>query len=237
MFLKKIKEKYGKNTLSKVKDYIKINQNICKYEQNKNFLLSCRSRNIKHKKLYNITNNLKKIHFHSQFAKIKTDNIIQKLQNTILNLEIKDIHIHLRFLNKQKTIIENTLKDLVSQKTFNSLINFKKSSHNNNDNDNAKRLENKLHQLNDTQYENLKIFDINQHSKLNKNFDFNSDPWLINISSTPIPTNIHNFLRLGQDFSNASFQNKKTQIFELVKDFENYSHKIPSDVVDEIRHI
>ena len=181
MFLKKIKEKYGKNTLSKVKDYIKINQNICKYEQNKNFLLSCRSRNIKHKKLYNITNNLKKIHFHSQFAKIKTDNIIQKLQNTILNLEIKDIHIHLRFLNKQKTIIENTLKDL-------------KCSHNNNDNDNAKRLENKLHQLNDTQYENLKIFDINQHSKLNKNFDFNSDPWLINISSTPIPTNVITFL-------------------------------------------
>ena len=237
MFLKKIKEKYGKNTLSKIKNYIKINKNICKYEKKKNFLLSCRSRNLKHKKLLNITNNLKTIHFHSQFAKLKTEKIIKNLQNTILNLEIKDIHIHLRFLYKQKTNIENTLKNIVSPNTFNSLINFNKSQPSSSNNENTNRLKNKLQQLNDSQCNNLKIFGINQHSKFNQNFDFNSDPWLINISSTPIPTNVHNFLRLGQDFSNASFQNKKTQIFELVKDFENHSYKIPYDVVDEIRHI
>ena len=81
------------------------------------------------------------------------------------------------------------------------------------------------------------IFDINQHSKINPNFDHTADPWLINISSTSIPSNIHNILRLGPDFSNSFFQNKKTQIFELIKDFENHAYKIPHDSVDEIRHI
>lgn len=43
------------------------------------------------------------------------------------------------------------------------------------------------------------------------------DKWLVNLTSSPLPTNVVSLLRLGREFSLPPPLNKST-IFELIKD-------------------
>ena len=91
---------------------------------------------MKHIKLFHITKNFKKLDFHSKFIKSKGNNYINKIHSTVLNFEIKDIHIHINFLNKQKSILENNLRKIIDSKTFDKLICYNKNYNNNNKNNN-----------------------------------------------------------------------------------------------------
>ena len=60
-------------------------------------------------------------------------------------------------------------------------------------------IKNKTKQFND--------FRVNRHKNLPE-FNYNKDPWLVNLSNFEIPHNVQDLLRLGEKFSNPFIENK-----------------------------
>ena len=66
-------------------------------------------------------------------------------------------------------------------------------------------------------------------------FDYNKDPWLVNLSNVTIPHNVQDLLRLGEKFSNPFFENKQSQVLEIIKNVKNSITKIPEELRYEFR--
>ena len=52
----------------------------------------------------------------------------------------------------------------------------------------------------------------------------------MNLTKIEIPKNVHDLLRLGDQFSDPFFANKKTQALEIMKDIEKNIPKIPDEL-------
>ena len=75
MFLKEIQQNYNNEAVSLVKMYINNCNNIRKSLAKKEFLLNCKADNLHHKKIINVCNKLKHMHFFSRSANKKHNNI------------------------------------------------------------------------------------------------------------------------------------------------------------------
>ena len=75
---------------------------------------------------------------------------------------------------------------------------------------------------------------INKHINLEE-FKYNKDPWFINLTDSIIPKNVQDLLRLGDNFYNPIFANKKEQNFEVLKEMEKNIDKIPAEHKEELR--
>ena len=132
--------------------------------------------------------------------------------------------MHLNFLFKNKLNLEKLIKNLLPSSHYELLINFK----------NKKilsplssKLLNKFHNLQQKQNPEFSLT-LNKHKRLNL-FDSNKDPWIVNLTSQPIPDNVLDTLRMGERFSSQFIRKKSDQVIELVKDLESNITKIPID--------
>ena len=124
MFFNKIKQLYNEETVSLIKNYVNINNKIRSYTSNKEFLLKCRSNYIYHNKINNVCNKFKSIHFFITSIKRKQELLLKKLKCKILNLEIKDIYLYIKFLTKCILDIVNKLSKILTIQDYNKQNKF-----------------------------------------------------------------------------------------------------------------
>ena len=81
---------------------------------------------------------------------------------------------------------------------------------------------------------NNSFFQIIQHEQLAQ-FSYCNDPWLTNLSNIQISPDGQDLLRLGDDFCNPCFTNKRKQSLEVLKGVKRNICRVAIDKRDELR--
>ena len=236
MFFQYIKDTFGDVALNLVKMYVQTHDDLVIAIDQKEFLKSLKHNRLYNKKVIDSTKNIDNMHFKSNTIKQRSSRLCDELQTSLLNLEIKDIHFHINFLNKKITNTYNRLQSIIPEDFLNNIVQHQNNKTNSIINNNQIKTKKKIDNIKNKYYKNKNIF-LNQHKILNPNFSYNEDPWFCNFSNCDIDPNIQDFLRLGSNFYNPNFISKKKQALEAIKDVESNIYKIPEDYREEFRHI
>ena len=124
--------------------------------------------------------------------------MVKKLKKSLLNLQIKDIHNHLQYLNNKKEHIQHHLCNVLPQDTSNEIITFQ-------DELNKKRLQ--FHKINcnnkiktilktNSDKNNNNLLDNIKHKIMDRNYSYDNDPWFVNLSNQQIHNHMQDLLRL-----------------------------------------
>ena len=197
MCLKSIKSDFGLQAYIEAKNWINIKKEIRKTTSKKEFLLKCRNYNLFPKNIINNTKNVNNISFHSRSVCKQLNSMIEKLKYRLRNMEIKDIHNHLHFLQNKSNNIRKSLASLIPTYHSDNTISYQNDL-------NSKIHNNKI--ILDKKFENLKTKQIHSIDKicLNKHKNSNNpDLWLINYSNTILPESVSDIIRLGDKFSSS----------------------------------
>ena len=230
MFLKSIKSDFGLQAYVEAKNWININKGIRKTTLKKEFLLKCRNYNLFPNNIINNTKNVNNISFYSRSVCKQLNSMIEKLKYQLRNMEIKDIHNHLHFLQNKSNNIRKSLASLIPTYLLDNMISYQNDL-NSKIHNNKIILDKKFENLKTKQYHYVDKICLNKHKNSN-----NPDPWLINYSNIILPDSVSNIIRLGDKFSSSFVSSKNEHIFEIVKDLETNIHKIPEEKQDEFRH-
>ena len=123
---------------------------------------------------------------------------------------------------------------------FQNIIEFKLNLQKISNNKRKKTLNTKLSNLKHSKQIDNTI-QLNKHkenfnNECHKNKEF-KDPWIVNCTDAPIPDNVNDVLRLGNNFSSSFFTKKKDMVFEIIKDIESNMEKINKEKErEELRH-
>ena len=232
-----LKQKFDHVTNAKIKSFTNTMKKITTAQAHRRFLLSCRNNDVLPKHLMNIHENLKHMHFYSNYGKKIFNKTTETFQNKLLNLEIVDINIHINYLQKFLTSIENVLNSQIDVDLFSHI---KKTY-----NTHLKNYNEKLKQRHHKKLESIIISNqlpnniIDPYNSLSNAIDDNNNnnTWFINLTNTDIPKNVVDTVSLGQKFSTRTSLNNKNAI-ETIKNIENLlgTYDFPKETKDDIRH-
>jgi len=209
-FFNHITSEYGLESTKLLKSWRNMRNRICISTQQRTFLVRCRRYDVlpPHIQYLRYTT-----HFFSRVAKRKFDNLKKRNQKTILNLEIRDINNHLKYLKSRIIKIEELLK---SKLPINVVTDFFKFSNNK---INAFNLSLKTKSI--AKFDNIIC---KQNINLNPFYNINTDKWLVNLSNKQIPKFAQDILSLGERFClPLDLQNKKDRlcsVVEMIKCFD-----------------
>lgn len=222
-FFEDITTQYGFNSTRLLKSWMSIRRKLCMQKQQLTFLLRCRKYEVLPPHICNLRFN---IAIQGDRVKHKFNVFKKRSQKTILNLEIKNANVNLKFLKSKITKIEEKLFMYLPPGVVNSFFMFNKRKINTY-NDNCKhKLINK--------FNNIRI-----KQKVTHNFLADTDilKWIVNISNEQIPDSVLRFLSLGDRFA-LPFNKKKNakdrvdSVVGIIKNFENYCCKLDKKVAD-----
>lgn len=100
-FFQYLKNTHGESTTKLFKSWMKVNGQLALATSRRIFLLQCRSHEVFPKHIDNIKKQSKSSSFFSKFANDKSKNYNLLMRKRLFKLDIKDIHFHITFLNKQ----------------------------------------------------------------------------------------------------------------------------------------
>lgn len=264
MFFQQIKENFGTSTVKLLKSYISNYNDIRKFLSRKEFLLNCRKANLHHNKInYNCNKLNNGMHFFSKSVNKRYKNLCTKLKSSLLKLEIKDTHNHIKFLYKKCFKLEAELKSLLPDEIIDKIIiqeqslSFKNSK-------TYKSLQNKFFSINsnssnclhnENSVETNNNYDKNNSSNNNDNHNFintninidnitlnkhncdpSKDPWIKNLTNITIPKKAYDLVRLGETFSNSNLANKNEHVIEIMKDIECNLKNVPYDEKEKLKN-
>ena len=181
------------------------------------FLLKCRMYDYLPKHLYNTKNKLNYHHFNSTYCKKEHNKSINRFIIATRNLEIKDLCTHIKFLEKNKIYMKESLK--ISNTDINIWQDIFVHENQNFEFFNKK--------YNDIFYNKFNLIaDIqNTHSSDNNNNNNNElshlkSKWFINLSNREIPNKVMDLVSLGDGFSYVDSINK-SDVIDTIKNFEH----------------
>jgi len=219
--------KFGATCKRWMKGWVKDKLKLTTLQQQRTFLLKCRQHDILPPHIYNIkfTTYLGNYQLNRKGLNLKS-----MYQRRLLNLEIKDIHSHISFLNKKIEVIESRIKSKLPDVIWKDFCisnnnKFKRCS-----SDYRNKLIKKFNNINGLQNESLYKFLNTDKSK-----------WIVNESNIKIPENIMNFLSLGNKFSvpvNVNDYRDRTDItLNVIKSFESSCGSFPENLLDKLRAV
>ena len=240
MFLNYIGNDFGTKAYYTNRNFINTNRELRICMARKQFLLNCRCQNIFPNNIVNATLNLRNLHFYSNRVKNHMNSIVNSLEHRLRNEEIRYIHNHLDYLNKNLEFQKTEWKKLLPVEVFQNIIEFQLNLQKINNNKKEWILNKKLANLKNTQQIH-NIIQLNKH-KVNLNNECHDnkefkDPWIVNCTDAHIPDNVNDVLRLGNNFSSSFLTKKKDIVFEIIKDTESNMEKIKIEKDrEELRH-
>ena len=220
-FLQHIRDNFGVNTSTLMKKYIHTNIRIAKTVSTRRFLLKCRSNDVTPKHIIALKNRLNNITFHSKSSHYKHQSAISNFSTKILNNEIRDINIHLTFLNNElNTITKKIATSNLDNEVFKKFIELE---HNR-----FQQIQTKLNHVHKKKFTSL-LPPINTTS-------VDKSSWLKNFSDTSLPNNVVDVVSLGPNYSQGSIVSNSDILF-TVKNVESvlYNLDVDNSQKDQIR--
>jgi len=224
-----VSRKFGEIYKISLKSWIRIKFKICLVQQQRRFLIRCRSCDLVSPHIYNSKFNvtLKDCQLNRKYYNLKK-NVHKKL----LNLEIKDIHSQINFLILKVQSIE----EFLSFKLPSDLLKcFFESNHN--------RFQKYSREVKERLIKKFNKIKSYQNTRYNNFFNMDKSKWIINYSSKEIPNYVNNILSLGERFAlpinvNDSRDRLDTTLKwvvsnSIVKNFEASIFKFPVQCVDK----
>ena len=234
-------------TIKKIRNFL-INQlKLAHARSHLVFLLECRTFDMLPKHLNNYNKKIENLKLYSRSVNKKMKNFLHYIKKKMLNLEIKDLNIHIKFLQKNETLLKIIVKDLLEENDFvyflklldiyleNKLKNMK---HTKRKKLNSLRLENNNKNFfndlicnsntNNNFFDNLMV-DDNNNSDVDDNLNVpNKENWFINLTDKQIPKDVVDIVSLGAKFNFKVTPDQK-DYFELLKAIENPYYKNIND--------
>jgi len=147
-----------------------------------------------------------------------------------LNLEIKDVHSQIRFINKKLEAIERFLNLKIPHDLIRNFYGSNNNKIKRHSLEVKKKLTNKFSKINRLQNETL-----------NKFLNIDKSKWIINESNVNIPDNILNVLSLGEKFSvpidNNDYRDRRDITLNVIKNFESSCYRFPEIALDKLRAV
>ena len=108
-----IENEFGRNAVNTLKQWISRGKRYKKAPTHVDFLLRCRTLDLRPKHIQQIDKNLKHFQFENTKVNSKMQRKLEQFKTTILNLEIQEYHYKLSLLKKNLKEIENTIEHLL----------------------------------------------------------------------------------------------------------------------------
>ena len=208
-FLQNMKITYGFSTYKNLKQWTYQAKKYRRTIAHTEFLLRCRSNDLKPRYICRIYSNLRHFNFENRFTHYKFQRKINRLQTDILNLEIKNQHSKQKRLKDILKRLDSQLEYIIPEETINRFYETQKISLLKYDTYLKKNKDNKFKILFDEKYP-----DFNEHIEIR-------NKWFKNISNMEIPKEVQELVSLGDKFSFKTNKFEKTERFEIVKNIES----------------
>lgn len=186
-FLTNINNSYSPYIKQLLTQWINLQTKLIKLENQKLFLIKCRRHNILPQHLS--FSSCKDIHFFEPRLSLKQNNFNALFQTKVLNLEIKDIHIHIKQLLRQSNYTKDSLLQSLPEQIANKFF-FTQNMR-------IKKLNKQMNKTHAKKFNNL----LNRHNHNDHTLTTNNEKWIKNLTDININQTVLNTIALGPKFS------------------------------------
>jgi len=226
-FYNMITNKYGPTCKRWMKGWVKDKLKLTTLQQQRTFLLKCRQHDILPPHIYNIKFTT---YYRNYQLNKKGRNFKSIYQKRLLNLEIKDIHGHIMFLNKKIEGTESRIKSKLPNVIWEDFCISNNNKFNRCNLDYRNKLIKKFNNIN-----------VRQNESLHKFLNTDKSKWIVNESNINIPENIMNVLSLGDTFSVPvdvkNYRDRTDITLNVIKNFESSCGTFPENSLDKLRAV
>lgn len=203
-FFANIKDTYGQNTFSLVKQWANNTGKLANLKNRRIFLLKCRSRGLIPKHVNVHIKCMYPLQMDNHPFTKQVDKIEEKFKKSVLNLEIDITIWKLKNIDKEIEVTKNLLKNFIPQETFLHCLNENNTRYN--------------VEFNKVKVTNLKKLQ-NLENERSEVCISTQDKFLYNFTDAVLPQDVRTMLSLGPKFG-LPIKNSEIPIPTIIKDLE-----------------
>lgn len=167
--------------ISILKKWLNVNRKLTRANSQRQFLLQCRSHDLKPRHVDSVSSSIKHFAFHSKSVKVNFESLINKFKKELLNIIIEDKCTHIDYLNISMNGLNRGLCDILTITEFQSVSN-------------------KCHLLNLGERKSFNNTHRIKFESLNTPFQLQTNPQFRNLSNLDIPPYVTGITLLGNKF-------------------------------------